>query len=137
MKKFLLAGILVVCKFAGFTQTDATKKQATASDTIRTAERIEIESTFPGGTQGWIRFLNDNLVYPSKAAKKNIQGTVVLQFIVDKDGTVSDIQAIKGPEELRQSAIDAMKKTPKWNPAVQDGKRVKSYKKQPIVYRLE
>jgi protein TonB len=68
--------------------------------------------------------------------QQNIQGTVVLQFIVCTDGTVCDIEAISGPEELRASAIAALKTTPRWVPAMQDGKNVRSYKKQPIVYKL-
>jgi len=141
MKKFLLVGLLTVCKLVVFSQASSIGQQPVGTTKISYADtalaKVEIESEFPGGAHAWLRFLQDNLVYPPKAIKKNIQGTVVLQFIVDKDGTVSDIQAIGGPKELQQSAIDAMKKTPKWKPAIQFGKHVKSYKKQPIVYRLQ
>ena len=98
--------------------------------------RVEKESEFPGGRQGWINFLTENLVYPTKAQKRGIQGTVVVQFIVNKDGSLTDIEAISGPEELRSAAVKAMKKSPKWIPAEQSGKKVKSYKKQPIAFRL-
>jgi protein TonB len=62
---------------------------------------------------------------------------VILQFIVCTDGTVCNIEAISGPEVLRKTALEAIKNTPNWKPAVQKGKFVKSYKKQPIVFRLE
>jgi periplasmic protein TonB len=102
-----------------------------------TFTHVDVESTFPGGGPGWSRFLRDNLVYPKKAVKKNIQGTVVVQFIVDKDGTVSNIDALDGPELLREAAIDVVKKSPNWKPATQNGRKVKSYKKQPITFKLE
>jgi protein TonB len=99
--------------------------------------RIEIESEFPGGSKAWFAFLNTHLTYPKKAVRKKIEGTVVLQFIVDKDGSVSDMKAISGDPLLAEAAVTAMTDTPRWSPAVQDGKYVKSYKKQPIVFRLQ
>lgn len=106
-----------------------------ASDRIFTL--VEVESYFPGGTRAWLQFLNEHLKYPKKAIRKNIQGTVVLQFIVGKDGSVSDLTALSGDPLLIQAALDAMKETPKWKPAMQNGRLVKSYKKQPIVFKLE
>jgi protein TonB len=50
---------------------------------------------------------------------------------------VSDVEAIQGPNELRGEAIRVIKKSGKWEPAVQNGRKVKSYKKQPITFRLE
>lgn len=101
------------------------------------AIKVEIESEFPGGAKGWLAYLNSHLVYPKKAVRKRIEGTVVLQFIVDKDGSVSDLKAIEGDPILVEAALKAMEDTPKWTPAVQNGRKVKSYKKQPIVFRLE
>ncbi|MFL5748594.1 MAG: energy transducer TonB, partial [Niastella sp.] len=49
----------------------------------------------------------------------------------------SDVEAISGPNELRAEAVRVIKKSGKWTPAVQNGRQVKSYKKQPIVFRLE
>ena len=79
----------------------------------------------------------ENMVYPKKAIKKNVQGTVIARFIVDKDGTLSDIEAIDGPELLRAAAIDIIKKSPNWKPAQQHGKKVKSYKIQPITFKIQ
>ena len=62
---------------------------------------------------------------------------MVVQFIVDKAGTVSDVEAISGPQELRDEAVRVIKKSGKWTPAVQNGRQVKSYKKQPITFKLE
>lgn len=106
-------------------------------DNDLTFTKVEVESEFPGGVNAWISFLQNNLKYPKKALRKNITGTVVLQFIVNKDGTVSDIEAISGPEELWESAINTLKKTPNWIPAYQNGRKVRSYKKQPINYSIQ
>jgi periplasmic protein TonB len=108
-------------------------------DYDKTFTKVEIESDFPGGPAAWLRFLNKNLRYPDEAINNEIQGTVVVQFIVDKEGMVSDVQAISGPEQggLREEAMRVIKRSGKWNPAVQNGRQVKSYKKQPIVFKTE
>jgi len=108
-------------------------------DYDKTFTKVEIESEFPGGAAAWLRYLNKNLRYPDDAVNNEIQGTVVVQFIVDKEGNVSDVQAIQGPDNggLRDEAVRVIKKSGKWTPAVQNGRQVKSYKKQPIVFRLE
>jgi protein TonB len=98
--------------------------------------KVEIESSFPGGEAGWLRFLKSSLVYPAKAVRKKVEGTVVVQFIVEKDGSLSDIEAISGPDLLWDAAVKVIKASPNWKPAVQYGKKVKSYKKQPIAFRL-
>lgn len=115
------------------TRTDSLRMPASWDSTFR---KVEIESEFPGGQAEWRNFLGNNFTYPNKAVRKKIEGTVILQFIVCADGTVCDIQAISGPEILREAAIKALKNTPNWIPALQDGKQVKSYKKQPITFRL-
>jgi protein TonB len=76
-------------------------------------------------------------VYPKKAERKKIEGTVVVQFIVDKDGTISNISAVSGPELLQEAATEVIKKSPNWTPASQNGRKVKSYKKQPITFKLQ
>ena len=106
-------------------------------DWDKTFTKVEIESEYPGGASAWQRYLNKNLRYPQDAIDNDIQGTVVVQFIVDKAGAVSDVEAISGPQELRDEAVRVIKKSGQWTPAVQNGRQVKSYKKQPIVFRLE
>lgn len=106
-------------------------------DWDKTFTKVEIESEYPGGASAWQRYLNKSLRYPQEAQDNEVQGTVVIQFIVDKEGNVSDVQAISGPNELREEAVRVIKKSGKWTPAVQNGRQVKSYKKQPITFRLE
>ena len=105
-----------------------------AVDSIFT--KVEIESDYPGGGSAWARYLNKNLRYPQEAAENEIQGMIVVQFIVNREGVVSDVEAISGPAELREEAVRVIKKSGKWTPAVQNGQQVKSYKKQPITFKL-
>lgn len=114
---------------------EAPKRDDTDYD--QTFTKVEIESSYPGGPGAWARYLNKTLRYPQEAQDQEIQGAVVVQFIVDKAGTVTDVEAISGPAELRDEAVRVIKRSGKWTPAVQNGRQVKSYKKQPIVFRLE
>jgi protein TonB len=113
---------------------EAPKKEKNNLDEIFT--KVEIESDYPGGAGAWLRYLNKNLRYPEDAQDNEIQGMVVIQFIVDREGNVSNVEAISGPNELRDEAVRVIKKSGKWTPAVQNGQQVKSYKKQPITFRL-
>jgi protein TonB len=99
--------------------------------------KVEVDASFPGGPAAWLRFMNKNLRYPDEAMDKGITGTVVVQFIVDKDGNVSDVQAISGPEQggLREEAIRVIKKSGKWTPALQNARYVKAYRRQPVTFQ--
>jgi protein TonB len=122
---------------AGKGVIEAPKKDE--EDYDKTFTKVEIESSYPGGPSAWMRYLNKTFRYPQEAQDNEIQGTVVVQFIVDKEGNVSDVEAVSGPTNggLRDEAIRVIKKSGKWEPAVQNGRKVKSYKKQPITFKLE
>ena len=107
-------------------------------DMDKTFTKVEIESTYPGGMEAWKRYLNKSFRYPDEAQAQEIQGVVMVQFIVDKEGNVSDVQAVSGPEQggLREEAVRVIRKSGKWTPAIQNGNKVKSYKNQPITFRM-
>ena len=105
-------------------------------DWNKTFTKVEIPSEYPGGPAAWQRFLHKNLLYPQDALDQGVQGFVVVQFIVDRDGNVSDVVAVSGPKELQAEAIRVIKKSGKWTPAVQNGHQVKSYKKQPLGFQM-
>ena len=105
-------------------------------DWDKTFLSVQIESEYPGGLRAWKFFLERNMRYPQDAIDNNIQGTVLVQFIVDKDGNVSDVEAVSGPMELRPEAVRVIKKSGKWTPAIQQGRQVKSYKRQPVKFEL-
>lgn len=99
--------------------------------------RIPLEGEFKGGDSAWQRYIQQNLVYPKKAKRKKIEGTVTVQFIVSKFGDILEAKALSGPEELRKSAVGVIMKSPKWDPAMQSGRQVKAYKKYDIVFNLD
>lgn len=105
-------------------------------DWDKTFLSVQIESEYPGGMGAWKRFLEKTLRYPQDAIDKAISGPVMVQFTVDKEGNVSDVVAISGPEELRQEAVRVIKKSGKWTPAIQQGRQVKSHKRQSIIFEM-
>ncbi|MDE3248937.1 MAG: TonB family protein, partial [Bacteroidota bacterium] len=98
--------------------------------------QVEKEAQYPGGQAAWNKYLAKNLKYPQKAQDNEVQGTVMIQFIVDVDGSVSDIKAISGPKELQAESIRMIKESGKWEPALQNGNKVTSFAKQPFTFRL-
>ena len=99
--------------------------------------QAEVEAQFPGGKQAWFQYLQKHLNYPDSAVAKEIQGQVVVKFIVKKSGTLTDIHVVSGPKELRESSVEIIKKSGKWIPAKQNGLVVESWHTQPINYVLE
>jgi protein TonB len=99
------------------------------------AEPGEVESSFKGGSQGWMRYMNAHFKYPERALNAGVGGTVVLQFIVDENGRVQDPGIHRSAEySLDEEALRLIKTSPAWVPATKDGKPVKSYKRQPITF---
>jgi N-acetylmuramoyl-L-alanine amidase len=99
--------------------------------------KVDVEAEYPGGQHAWYDYLSKNLKYPDAAVIKEIQGQVMMEFIVKKNGDLTNIRVISGPEELKGSSIDVIKASGKWIPAKQNGIVVDSYKRQPINYKLE
>ena len=99
---------------------------------------VQKPPTFPGGEKELLKFLAENIKYPSLARENNIQGNVALTFVVDKNGQVSDITVLRdigggcGKEALR--VMNAM---PKWSPGEANGHAVKVRFTLPVRFRLE
>ena len=85
------------------------------------------------------QFLMDNLVYPSKARDKNKEGRALVKFVVNEDGTISDVQIQKsaGNDDLDNEAMRVISKMPKWHPGIIDGQPVKVYFTLPVNFSLE
>ena len=109
---------------------------ATTTDSV--FEVAEVMPEFPGGTQALLNTIAQKLKYPQKAIDDQIEGRVVLQFIVDKQGKITDIQVLRGiTPELNQAAIDVVQALPDWNPGMQDGEPVNVKYTLPIVFKLK
>ena len=99
--------------------------------------KTEVEASFPGGTTAWRKFLSENInaSVPVDSGSKAGTFTVVLQFIVDKNGNISDIKpTTKHGFGMEQECIRVMKLSPNWIPARQNGHVVKAYRKQPFTF---
>jgi periplasmic protein TonB len=97
----------------------------------------DVEASYPGGPTYWAHYLNRNLVYPDLAMYKNIQGTVTTRFIVDTNGAVQNLTVISGPKELCAETIRIIEHVDIWVPGTYNGKKVNSWKTQPITFKLE
>ena len=110
-----------------------------AQDTARhiTFTKVEIEADYPGGQAAWIRFLNKNLHYTDDAGA--FSGYIVAQFTVDTTGDISDIKVVKGASDaaLTKEVIRVIGISGKWLPAIQNGHKVRSYKRVPISINLK
>ncbi len=97
---------------------------------------VQIEAEFPGGASAWKRYLERNLNQnlPSENGAPPGRYPVVLNFQVDKNGNISDIQADPSPYGTREEAIRVIKKGPPWKPAVQNGHNVAYRAKQVITF---
>ena len=98
---------------------------------------VEIESSYPGGMEAWIRFLQRTLRYPPDASEIGIEGAVMVRFTVDTLGNTSEVEAIQGPEALRAEAIRVIRLSGRWQPALQNGKKVKTSKIQLIKFKID
>lgn len=99
----------------------------------KTFTMVEFEAEFPGGTPGWLKYLGDNLRYPSSLVGKNIKGQVVVTFTVNAEGRVENVQIKKSLHpEFDKEAMRVIRNSPRWKPALQNNKKVSSYKTQPI-----
>jgi protein TonB len=97
----------------------------------------EKEASFEGGIRAWSAFLQKNFEYPKRAMDSNIQGTVNVGFIVNKEGKIEEVHLFKSVElSLDDETIRLIQKAPSWSPAVQKGRIVKSYMKQPVIFKL-
>lgn len=99
---------------------------------------VEESPEFPGGQKALMKYFSDNVRYPVVAAENGIQGRVICQFTVWKDGTIRDIVVLKGVDKsLDKEAIRLIENMPKWNPGKQRGKAVSCKFTVPVSFRLQ
>ena len=92
---------------------------------------------FPGGTTALFDFINKNVKYPESARDKGIEGRVFVQFVVEKDGSLSSFTVLRGvSDELDAEAIRVLKAMPKWKPGMNDGKPVRVQFTMPFNFKL-
>lgn len=98
----------------------------------------QVRAEFPGGMDALRAFLAENCHYPKEAKEKQQQGVVLLEFAVEKDGTISAITVLRSVcEALDEEAIRVVKAMPKWKPGENNGQPCRSYFQLPITFALQ
>ena len=140
---------------AGIGLTSLTAMASTSSDAM-TASSSGIENqvvrsdneffgssghmpSFPGGDAALMRFLSEHVVYPEEAAKNHIEGKVIVQFIIEKDGSVGEVKVARGVDkELDAEAVRVCKLLPKFSPGRNaDGEPIKIWYTLPITFKIQ
>jgi protein TonB len=118
--------------------TGVVNAPATPDNDDKIYTSVQIESSYEGGSGAWIRFLTKNFHVPELPDGENGGAvTINVRFVVDKEGNVSDIEAVGGPLDLQKEAVRVIRLSKRWKPAIQNGRVVNSYKTQPITVHWE
>lgn len=98
---------------------------------------VEVAPVYIGGQTAMIQFLSKNLQYPAEAMGKNVQGTVYVSFIVEKDGSISNVVLKRDiGSGCGEEAVRVVKMMPKWTPGKQKGKAVRTQFILPVSFKL-
>lgn len=123
-----------VC-FSASSQTDTTN--VAVEEENKLYDRVDVEASYPGGDKEWRKFLertlNGNVPLDNGAPAGKY--TVIVQFVVTKDGSITDVRALTNHGYgMEKEVIRVIKAGPKWVPAQQNGRIVKAYRRQPVTF---
>ncbi len=111
--------------------------QGLVNDTVEIFDAVEVAPEFPGGMAQLYQYLGDEIKYPLEAQDYNIQGKVYVQFVVEKDGSISDVNVIKSVHYLLdKEAVRVISSMPPWKPGTQRGKEVRVRYTIPINFTI-
>lgn len=126
-----VALMMLVLLFSFMTSTAQTKKNDIVFDVV------EVMPQFPGGQIAMLKYIMENMKYPEQAMKEGIQGRVAVRFIVEKDGSISDVKPILSVHPLlNKEAVRVVESMPKWTPGKQNGKPVRVRFNLPVMFKL-
>lgn len=99
---------------------------------------VEQMPMYPGGDAALMGYLRDNIHYPTVAAENGVQGRVVVGFVVERDGSITDVKILRGVDpSLDREAMRVVKSMPRWNPGKQNGSAVRVKYQVPVSFRLQ
>lgn len=126
-----VALMMFVLLFSFMTSTAQTKKNNMLFSVV------EVMPQYPGGQIAMMKYIMENMKYPKQAMKEGIQGRVAVSFIVEKDGSISNVRPIHSVHTLLdKEAVRVVKSMPKWSPGKQNGKPVRVQLIVPIMFKL-
>lgn len=101
-------------------------------------ETVDQMASYPGGIPALMDFLNENIKYPEQAEREGIEGRVVAGFIVERDGSVSNIEILKSVHPLLDAeVVRVMSLMPNWIPGKQHGMPIRTRYSMPVTFRLQ
>jgi len=118
-------------------KTQTLQNEHLKKDTSKSFNLVEVEAEFPGGSEAWKKHIIKNIDFPDLVMnlKRPQKGTVMIQFIVCSDGEVCSVEALNSFHPLMDLiAVNAIRKGPHWKPAMQNGRMVKAWRRQPITF---
>lgn len=111
---------------------------AGGNNAVHLLNDVDTRPEFPGGEVAMYRWLSQNIMYPAAAAEEGVQGRVIVSFVIEKDGSVSDVSILRGKHAaLDREALRLVKGMPRWTPARKDGSPVRSSYTLPITFKLQ
>jgi protein TonB len=144
--------ILIIVVFVLTGSAAAQNSRGAASDTVKVKKEKAVEENsepviytvvedmprFPGGDGAMLKFITENIVYPDSARENNIQGRVVVKFVVDEEGKIGQVKVVSKPLGwgLEEEAIRVVTSMPNWIPGKQRGVPVQVYYTIPIRFQL-
>ncbi|WP_268034613.1 energy transducer TonB [Algoriphagus sp. PAP.12] len=98
---------------------------------------VETQPTPPGGMSGWNQYLSKNLKYPTQARRMGIEGTVIVVFVINTDGSIQDVEVLRGiGGGCDEEAVKVVQEAPNWEPGKQRGRPVRTRMRLPIRFKL-
>ncbi|MFD2287102.1 TonB family protein [Pedobacter petrophilus] len=129
-------GLLSFEKYSMPTPTSSSPAIA-AVDNSDHLETVDVIPEYPGGINNARKYVGEYVHYPASAVENEVEGTIILAFVIEKDGSVTDIKIEKGLGfGLDEEVIRVMMKMPKWSPAKLNGKNVRYKMRMPVSFRL-
>jgi protein TonB len=114
-----------------------TDPEGVVDNKIHNVGGVEVYPEFPGGMAAWAKFIQRNLRYPVMAQDANVQGKVFLSFVVERDGSITDVNVLRGiGAGCDEEAMRVIKKSPKWKAGLQNNQTVRVRYTMPISYTL-
>lgn len=108
-----------------------------SADKGRVFTAVEQQAEFPGGSAALMRWIAANLRYPERAQQNDIEGRVIVKFVVNTDGSIEQASILKGVDkDLDAEALRVVRHMPRWHPAKNNGEPVRSYYTLPVTFKL-
>ncbi|MBR0490357.1 MAG: energy transducer TonB [Prevotella sp.] len=134
MKKLILMSVMIACCFL----TANAQKTVVSQNNQKVYEHPEVMPEYPGGMSAMVEFLSKNVKYPKDAAKQKVEGRVLVWFVVETDGSLTDVKVAKKVfPSLDAEAVRVVKTMPKWTPGKHNDQPVRVRFALPIVFKAK